>query len=88
MINLDNKASAAIEEGARLFLLNRSSNYVEAAFRMRALQEISANVTTECLLLLVQVCADAKRAGALRETLEQKIGGADLPFAPGAATAK
>ena len=75
MITLDNKTSAAIEEGARLFLLNQSSNYVEAAFRMRALQEISQNVTTECLMLLVQVCAEAKRAGTLRETLETYIGG-------------
>ena len=73
MITLDNKTSAAIEEGARLFLLNQSSNYVEAAFRMRALQEISQNVTTECLMLLVQVCAESTRSGTLRQTLENYI---------------
>ena len=75
MITLDNKTSAAIEEGARLFLLNQSSNYVEAAFRMRALQEISQNVTTECLMLLVQVCAESTRSGTLRQTLENYIAG-------------
>ena len=85
MINLDNKTSAAIEEGARLFLMNQSSNYVEAAFRMRALQEISQNVTTECLMLLVQVCAESRRAGTLRQTLETYIAGSAGATADGAA---
>jgi hypothetical protein len=73
LITLDNKMTAAIEEGARLYLLNQRPNAVEVAFRMRALQEISQALPTERLLALVQVCAEASRAGRLRPVLEQYV---------------
>jgi hypothetical protein len=79
LITLDNKTSAAIEEGARLFLINQRPNSVEVAFRMRALQEISQSMSTERLLTLVQICAEAGRTGQLRAVVEQYVAALELP---------
>jgi hypothetical protein len=79
LISLDNKMSAAIEEGARLFLLNQRPNSVEVAFRMRALQEISQSMPTEQLMGLVQVCAEAARTGRLRAVVERYVAALEVP---------
>ena len=75
MIIIDNKMTAAVEEGARLFVMNQSFTYVEAAFRMRALQEITEDLSTETLLMLVEACAQAKRAGTLKQDLKDYLAG-------------
>lgn len=79
MITLDNRTSAAIEEGARLYLLNQRPNAVEVAFRMRALQEISQALPTDGLLSLVQICSEAERVGMLRTMIEQYIASQEAP---------
>ncbi|MEO6339361.1 MAG: hypothetical protein ABIO39_04930 [Caulobacteraceae bacterium] len=67
--------TAAIEEGARLFVMNQSFTYVEAAFRMRALQEITEDLSTETLLMLVEACGHAKQAGTLKQNLKDYLAG-------------
>ena len=75
MIIIDNKMTAAIEEGARLFVMNQSFSYVEAAFRLRALQEITEDLGTEALLMLVEACAHARQAGTLKQNLKDYLAG-------------
>ena len=75
MIIIDNKMTAAVEEGARLFVMNQSFTYVEAAFRMRALQEITEELSTETLLMLVEACGHAKKAGTLKQDLKDYLAG-------------
>jgi hypothetical protein len=75
MLIIDNKMTASIEEGARLFVMNQSFTYVEAAFRMRALQEITEDLATETLLMLVEACARAKQAGTLKQDLKDYLAG-------------
>ena len=75
MIVIDNKMTAAIEEGARLFVMNQTFTYVEAAFRMRALQEITEDLSTETLLMLVEACALARQAGTLKQDLKDYLAG-------------
>jgi hypothetical protein len=75
MIVIDNKMTAAIEEGARLFVMNQTFTYVEAAFRMRALQEITEDLSTETLLMLVEACAIARQAGTLKQDLKDYLAG-------------
>jgi len=75
MIVIDNKMTAAIEEGARLFVMNQTFTYVEAAFRMRALQEITEDLSTETLLMLVEACALARQADTLKQDLKDYLAG-------------
>ena len=75
MLIIDNKMTAAIEEGARLFVMNQSFTYVEAAFRLRALQDITEDMSTETLLMLVEACAHAKTAGTLKQDLKDYLAG-------------
>ena len=75
MIIIDNKMTAAIEEGARLFVMNQTFTYVEAAFRMRALQDITEDLSTETLLMLVEACAHARQTGTLKQNLKDYLAG-------------
>lgn len=70
-MSLDSSSAfgASVDECVRLFMANRSNSTVETIMRVRALQEVTGDMDTADLLMLLSAVQKAKSAQRLSEAL-------------------